>query len=337
MDDCVTVTIIVPVKPGGEVKALGGLGLADYPAGCVEVLVAEGRQPSLQRNRAATRARGEILYFLDDDSLTEPGFLRRAARHFADPSVAAVGGPSLTPVTDSLFQRAIGIVLASPLGGGGARNRYRATGEARTTSERELILCNLAFRREVFLGLGGLDERLYPNEENELMDRIGERGWRLVHDPKLAVTRSQRPTYRAFVRQFFGYGRGRGEQTRIGGVRGWVDFAPTLLISYLVLLPFAATPLCFLPLACYGGAIILSAIAGAVGAGLPAAFPLLLVLYPTLHLCYGAGVVKGVLFPRFARGKREPVPVAIRTEKELGVPWPSEDFLADGEVRSMAP
>ena len=35
----------------------------------------------------------------------------------------------------------------------------------------------------------------------------------MVHHPALAVTRSQRRTYKDFVRQLFTYGRGRGEQS----------------------------------------------------------------------------------------------------------------------------
>lgn len=337
MDDCVTVSIIIPVKPGGEVRALGRLRGADYPAESVEVLVAEGRQPSRQRNRAAAQARGELLYFLDDDSLVSPNFLRRAAEHFADPRTAVAGGPSLTPPTDTPFQRAAGIVLASPLGGGGARNRYRRTGTARETSERELILCNLAFRRELFLSLGGLDERLYPNEENELMDRIARAGWRMVHDPELAVFRSQRPTLRAFLRQFFGYGRGRGEQTRIAGPRGVVDFVPSLFLLYLCLLPLALHPASLLPLFCYGGAVLAFSLAEAVRAGLPGAFPRLLLLFPSLHLAYGAGLIRGLLLPRFARGGDGAAEVGVRTVKEMGAPWPDEAGTGRGGNPPEAP
>lgn len=325
MDDSLTFTIIIPVKPAGEVRALQRLRTnADYPAERFEVLVAEGRQPSRQRNQAAIGARGEVLYFLDDDSLTEPGFLRRAARHFADPAVAVVGGPSLTPETDTLFQRAVGIALASPLGGGGARNRYRRTGTARATSERELILCNLAFRREIFLTMGGLDERLYPNEENELLDRIAKSGLDLCHDPELAVYRSQRPTLRAFFRQFFGYGRGRGEQTRIAGVRSVVDFLPSLFLAYLLALPLLPSQMALLPLGAYVLAVLVSSLAGGAGKQLFLAVPWLMILYPSLHFCYGFGFVRGLLAPRFARREASLPEVSLRLEKALGTPWPEQ-------------
>ena len=172
MPDTAKVSIIIPVKPGGRVKALTGVRGLNFPADSFEVFVAEGKCPSCQRNMAAAAASGEILCFLDDDSLISPEYLHRVARHYADPAVAAAGGPSLTPASDTPLQQAFGMAFVSVIGGGGMRNRYRQVGSVRATSEQELILCNLSFRRDTFLTYGGFDERLYPNEENELMGRI---------------------------------------------------------------------------------------------------------------------------------------------------------------------
>ena len=51
----------------------------DYPAERLEVIVARGRQPSAQRNKAIEAAAGEWIYFLDDDSEPEPQNLIRAS------------------------------------------------------------------------------------------------------------------------------------------------------------------------------------------------------------------------------------------------------------------
>ena len=312
------VSIIIPRKPGGAVRALSGIARADYPAGLFEVLVAYGSMPSAQRNLAARAAAGEILYFLDDDSQVAPDFLRRAVGHFQDPRVAAVGGPSLTPGSDSPLQRAIGSAFASPVGGGGVRNRYRKSGKARSTSDSELILCNLGFRREVYLCHGGLDERLYPNEENELMDRLQHEGYHLVHDPELAVTRSQRASYRAFCKQMYGYGRGRGEQTILSGKVKPVSLAPAALLLYILLLPFSAGMVCALPLLGYLALVAGAALLGAVRARDPRMFPWSLLAYPTLHLVYGAGIISGLLRPRFRRAGARAAEVEIKRMKAFG-------------------
>src|SRR6185369_431352 len=67
---CVTVasmkiSIIIPVKPGGAVAALDPLRNLEAGSPDHEIIVAEGRRPSCQRNLAAAAAEGDILYFLD--------------------------------------------------------------------------------------------------------------------------------------------------------------------------------------------------------------------------------------------------------------------------------
>ncbi|MBJ6802458.1 glycosyltransferase family 2 protein [Geomonas propionica] len=308
-------SVIIPVKPGGEVRALAGIAQATYPPELFEVLVAHGCQPSVQRNTAAREARGDILYFLDDDSSVAPDFLERAAGHYREQNVTAVGGPSLTPATDSTMQRAIGIAFSSAVGGGGVRNRYRKFGAARYSSDSELILCNLSFRREIFLEHEGLDERLYPNEENELMDRLQQEGHLLVHDPDLAVTRSQRRTYRAYVKQMYGYGRGRGEQTLIAGTLKPITLAPSLFLIYALLVPFLGVPLLTLPLLAYLAIVVLASLQGSLVGKDAALFPWLLLVYPTLHLVYGAGVIRGLIRPRYRGGKQTHWDVEVRRVK----------------------
>ena len=314
------ISIIIPVKPGGAVQALGRLHELDYPPSRLEVLVAEGCQPSRQRNLAARQAVGDILYFLDDDSLVERDSLRRLAQHYEDPAIVAVGGPSLTPASDSPLQRAIGAVLASPIGG--VRNRYRRHGKVRKTDDSELILCNLSFRREDFLASGGLDERLYPNEENELLARLQEEGRILLHDPDLAIHRSQRPTLRLFLRQFFTYGRGRAEQTLLSGKIKPITYIPAVFDLYLLVCLAFPSKLSLLPLACYGTivsgvALALGLRAREFGLGLRA-----LLLIPLLHSVYGAGLVLGMLSPRYRSPARSNASVEVRRVKTLGTPWP---------------
>ncbi len=318
MTDTAKVSIIIPVKPGGKVRALAGVRRLNYPMDSFEVFVAEGKCPSRQRNMAATAASGEILCFLDDDSQVSPEFLDRMVRHYADPAVAAVGGPSLTPETDTPLQQAFGMAFASVIGGGGMRNRYRLTGQARATCDRELILCNLSFRRDVFLRQGGFDERLYPNEENELMERLRRGGGLLIHDPGLAVERSQRPTLKAFCRQLFSYGRGRGEQTVITRAIKPITFIPSLFFLYLLLLPLAGKPVYYLPLLCYLIVTVAVSAGNAARTRRLRSAAMLPVVFALFHLCYGAGMVRGLVAPRFRKQGSMECQVTLRRVKEFG-------------------
>ena len=230
-----TFSVIIPVKPGGYVAACRQLQaiLPDDPG--YEVLLAEGSAPSQQRNCAAREAVGDVLYFLDDDSLTSAENFARCLEAMSDPTVAVVGGPSITPPDDSRLQQLFGYALASAFGSGAVNRRYRAVGVTRETTDKELILCNLAVRRSLFIELGGFNERLYPNEENEFMTRVIAAGYRLIHNPAMVVYRSQRKNLKAFVRQMFSYGRGRGEQTLITSSYSLTSFVPLFFVAYLVL------------------------------------------------------------------------------------------------------
>lgn len=276
-----------------------------------EIIVAEGKKPSRQRNCGAEAATGDILYFLDDDSLVVPDALQRLAAAFDDERVAAVGGPSVTPSSDSAFQRSVGWALASLFGGGAIRNRYRRSGTVRKSNDSELILCNLAFKRNCYLAAGGLNEKLYPNEENELIDRLLASGVYLLHDPDLYVTRSQRPTLKAYVRQMLTYGRGRAEQTLLTRRVGFKALLPAFFSLYVLSLPFSPGLWYLLPLLCYlvGIAANMAAAAATVGLSPALRLPLVFIL---LHFCYGAGFITGLCQPRYRAVAEDDQPVTLR-------------------------
>lgn len=314
-----TFSFIIPVKPGGFIAALSSLRQLQTAPHPFEILVAEGCSPSRQRNAAANEARGEIIYFLDDDSRVSPDCLIRCARVLEDSSVAVAGGPSLTPADDTWLQQLFGSALSSLLGAGAVRNRYRACGVTRSTSDKELILCNLAIRRNVFIETGGFDERLYPNEENELLDRIVSRGMKLIHAPEMSVRRSQRRTLRLFMRQMFSYGRGRAQQTLIAGPGTITGFAPLLLLLYLALLPFMPFNRLFLaPLYAYLALVLGFSAAAFLRSGSPSRL-LLIPLYPLMHISNGWGLLCGLFGGKHGRsGTSDSAGITVRRIKEFG-------------------
>ncbi len=291
----VTFSIIIPVRPGGDAAALESLRRLDETSDTFEILIAEGCSPSRQRNSAAEQARGDVLYFLDDDSQVDPNCLKTCSALLGDETVAVVGGPSLTPGSDTRLQRLFGVALASIFGAGGSRNRYRAVGDTRTTNDSELILCNLAIRRATYLNEGGLDERLYPNEENELLDRIQKSGHKLLHAPRMAVLRSQRTTLRLFVRQMFSYGRGRGQQTLIAGTGTVAAFIPLIFLLYLAILPLTASvPFVSVPLYAYCALDLLFTVIALFSSRSPYSV-FLIALFPLMHITNGFGLLGGLL------------------------------------------
>lgn len=297
-----TISIIVPVKHGGYVAAFETIRQSCFDKNGYEVLLAEGSAPSLQRNLAANRATGDILYFIDDDSIISDENFSICSNVMADEKIAVVGGPSITPATDSSLQQLFGFALASALGSGAVRNRYRAFGESRETTDKELILCNLAIRRSVFTAMGGFDDRLYPNEENELLDRIRMAGFKLIHIPQMSVLRSQRTSLKAFIRQMFAYGRGRAQQSLISGSFSIVSFVPLFFTLYLILAAFFFIHgLLLIPLFVYAALVLFFTGIGIFKTGRLSSI-MLIFLYPLMHCCNGAGLMYGLI-----GGKPDPV------------------------------
>ena len=304
------VTVIIAAPPNlAEVQAVAAARQLDYPADRLEIIVARGRQPSVQRNVALRAARGEWIYFLDDDALPPPDNLRRAENFLNNPAVAMVGGPNVCPPGAPPLEQVFAIVLASWLAFGPSRARYTPVGTERDTGEKELILCNTLARRGVLLELGGFNEALYPNEENALMDELQKRGQRLVYDPQFFVYRRPRRTLSAFLKMLRTYGRGRAEQFRLHPTPGSaLNFVPPLFCLYLVGL--AATG-CFslsssmrliaaTPLLIYFAAVIVQTLASMRNARVVRAVlasPLLV----ASHIFYGLGFWRG-LFTKLKSG-----------------------------------
>jgi glycosyltransferase involved in cell wall biosynthesis len=310
-----SLTVIIAARPGQvEIKAVVAARQLDYPSELLEILVARGKQPSVQRNTALRAARGELIYFLDDDSVTQPGNLRRAASHFSDSNVQIVGGPNLCPPDASALEKIFALVLGSWIAFGPSRARYTPVGKLRDTGEKELILCNLVARRETLLELGGFNEALYPNEENALMDEIQKRGERLLYDPEFFVHRRPRSTVKSFAKMLMTYGRGRAEQFRVHPTLGSaLNFVPPLFCIFLVALPLLGKT-GVAALGIYVVAVFVQAAAlmprGGVLRGL-AAMPFIVLT----HLLYGLGFWRG-LFTKLNRGEyKSPVEVVLENIK----------------------
>lgn len=308
------VTVLIAARPGQEsIRAVESSRSLDYPKHLLEIIVARGKQPSIQRNTGLRAAKGDIIYFLDDDSEPAPNTLKLAATHFADPDVVIVGGPNLCPQDAPAIERLFALVLTSKLAFGPSRARYCQIGSVRATSEKELILCNLAARKATLATLGGFDESLYPNEENALMDKIQQSGKKLLYDPDFLVHRRPRPNFKAFSKMLMTYGRGRAEQFRVSpGLGSALNFVPPLFLAYLISLIPAAMLLgwvAFIPLLAYLLIVSLEGLILARRGGLTraaCATPLVVLT----HILYGAGFWRGLFTTLRGPGNQTP-PVTL--------------------------
>jgi succinoglycan biosynthesis protein ExoA len=285
-------------------KALNQLPSSEKPK---EVFVCVGQNPSFQRNLGVKHCKTPLVYFLDDDSQVIPGDIPNLISHFKDPRTAVAGGPNLVRPDAISFERTVNAVLASWMGSFKVRSRYAAIGSVREATEKELILCNLMVNRKTFLTENGFRTDLFPNEENEFLNRLLHKGYRLIYDPGAGVYRSRRKSLEAFCFQAFRYGRGRAQQIKVYPcLSDVIHLAPAFFLFYLIALalPWVAgnagplwgllkSPWAWVPLALF---ILLS-----VGTGISAAswhrrfmdvfkVPILIFLR---HSFYGVGLIAG--------------------------------------------
>jgi glycosyltransferase involved in cell wall biosynthesis len=238
-------SIIVPcpsVEPEPAVIAAlqsSGLNLAE-----TEILIAEGLNPPRQRNEAAANATGEFLIFLDSDCLPDAAYFSEIARVFKEPSVEVVGGPIVLPPYSSPLQKFFQGLLSHPLITGPVACRYAPLGRPRRSGQAELILANLAIRRHTWERFDELDETLFPNEENEWLDRLKSAGVGIWYAPEMKVPRPQRESWVEFFHMLIRYGRGRTHQTLISRKFSVFHHLPAILLL-LGLILFWINPLIF--------------------------------------------------------------------------------------------
>lgn len=295
------VTIIIPVKPGLEPIALKAVEKLNYPKELLEVYLVYGRNPSQQRNRVVSIAKGEIIYFLDNDSLPHEDTLMKLVKHIInDEKISIAGGPNIKPDNLSFFPFIFGKTFESLFCTGSSRSRYLQVGNVRETTEKEIILCNMAMRKDDFLLFGGFNERLYPNEENELMEKVLISGKKIIYDPSAYVVRTPRKTIKAFIKQVFNYGRGRGEQTVFYPKSfNFFNFIPLLFLFYFIFAIIMGSYYLF-PIYIYFAVLIIDSLVKAIREKdlrvlfLPIASFL-------LHIFYGLGTLYGLIKAPFKK------------------------------------
>lgn len=211
-------TVIIPVLHfHADEPVLASLRETTCPDGMPQILVVEGRHPAHQRNAALLKAQGEIIVFLDNDCRLGPGFWETLEIAFARPEVQIVGGPALLRVDATEPEKIFHALLTHPLVVGPVCARYAARGVFRAVTETQLILCNLAARRSIFTKIGPLSPELYPNEENEWLDRAQAAHVDIYYNPDQQVFRPQRSTWGEMARMLFRYGMGRTRQLQVSG------------------------------------------------------------------------------------------------------------------------
>jgi glycosyltransferase involved in cell wall biosynthesis len=152
---------------------------------------------SVARNVGAEAASGEIVAYTDSDCVADPDWLAYLVAKMQAAQLVACGGPNFPPPEDSLVPAAVAV---SP---GGPTHVLISDDVA-----EHIAGCNMAFRRDVLLRLGGFDP-VYraAGDDVDICWRFQDQGYTIGFSPAAVVWHFRRNTVKAYIGQQRGYGK----------------------------------------------------------------------------------------------------------------------------------
>lgn len=250
---------------------------------------------SLNLGISATNA--DVIVRVDGHTRIAPDYVECCVQLLASRGAANVGGlmrsEGIGPVGE-----AIALATSSRFGIGNARFHY-------LDHEAWVDTVYLgAFRREVLEELGGYDEELTRNQDDELNYRIRAAGYGILLSPTIVSTYTPRSSLRALWRQYYQYGfwKVRVIEKRPGSAQlrhlTPVSLVLGLLGSVLGFALFHRRKL-LLPWGLYAAGAAAAAVLTSRGSARRTA--LLFAVFPSLHLGYGFGFLHAALLHLWRR------------------------------------
>jgi glycosyltransferase involved in cell wall biosynthesis len=300
-------------------QCLASIDAQDYPSDWLEVLVFDGESSddSVATARAFTDGRpgwevrtnprliqaaawnagirvatGEVVGIVSGHAMLGPAYVRKAVDALFRTGADMVGGP-VRAIADGAIGTAIAIATSTPYGVGGARHHYLTE-----PAEVDTVFMGVA-RRETWLRYP-FDEEFVRNQDDELSYRLLDGGGRIVCDPAIESSYRSRSTLPSLWRQYFSYGywkvrviQAHPRQARLRHLVPLTLVTTLIAAALLGLVSRKARTTATLELGLYVAATGAAAIRYR-DRDRPASAVLLAIIYPILHVAYGAGMLRGL-------------------------------------------
>lgn len=247
-------------------------------------------------NIGLRRARGDVIIRVDGHCEIAPDYVRRCVEVLQKTGADCVGG-LITTIGENWMARAIALAQSSPFGVGGVAFR---TGRKQGSYVDTVAFG--AYRRDVFERIGGFDEELVRNQDDEFNFRLIQAGGKIWLDPSIRSVYYSRASLRSLWKQYFQYGfyKVRVIQKR-RAIPSWRHLVPAAFVIGLagsVLLAIVTVqPLWAL---CIAGPYAFANLLASLWTARRdwRTLPLLPLAFATLHLSYGIGFLFGLWYWR---------------------------------------
>jgi glycosyltransferase involved in cell wall biosynthesis len=272
--------------------------VAEYAARApfIRLLDNPGRIVPTSLNTGLRAASGEVILRMDAHVTYPPDYVPTLVAELRWSGADNVGGVVVTePGADTAIARAIAIGLAHPLGVGNAYFRIGST--KRRWVDTVPFGC---YHRDVFARIGGFDEALARNEDDEFNFRLRRAGGRILLIPAVTCRYYARPTLRQLARMFYQYGYYKPVVARkVGRVMTARQLVPPVCLAALAATGLlgvwssAAQVACGALAASYGALVLGCAVPVVLRHGLRCAIAFLAVP-PVIHFSYGLGYLRSL-------------------------------------------
>lgn len=248
-------------------------------------------------NTCILEAQGDAVIRVDAHSRLPEDFVEKQMRVIGSGEAVSGGVCKRTVKAPTPWRRTL-LLAENALFGSGIAPSRRSPG---TGKKYVKTLSHTAYRRALFRECGLFDERLKRTEDNEMHFRLRKAGYRLCQDPDIQTEVYIRPKLGALLRQKYGNGYWIGVTVKVcPRCLSLYHFAPAGLVAALIAAGVLAVcghavPLQIL-LGVYAFFALVSTAASAAKEAFTPYFLLVPLLFPLMHLSYGAGTWAGLLF-----------------------------------------
>jgi cellulose synthase/poly-beta-1,6-N-acetylglucosamine synthase-like glycosyltransferase len=247
------------------------------------------------RNIGINAAKGKYIMQLSGHTLVDNNLLKVLVTKLdkQPEEVAGVGCRHKDPADSTSFQKAVGKILYSKVGG---------VGTSQQQGTDDIFVDSVSFtcyRKKALLDVGLNDSKFKIGQDAELNIRLRKKGYKLLYTPQTYVEQYKRPSYTGLAKQMFWYGYSRHKMLRKHPRQFKLLYlAPSALILFfiasLILIQFTtwAKQILFVGGLAYSAPIIYSCTKlgedtneGAV----------MFIGYLVVHFSYGLGFLFGII------------------------------------------